>query len=608
MPVARRVTLAVLVALLLGVVVAAALVANDALAARQALTAAADRVPALEAALTADGDKAATPALTAELAAFQRDAHAAKVRSDGPLWWLAGRLPAVGPDLDAVTRISATLDGLASQVAPALLDARAAVSRTGRSADGAVDVSALSALAHRVSAARAEVTASQASLARVDGSALIPAIATPWAQLRGQLDDVAVAVTSVDRATTLVPAMIGADGPRTYLVLAMTNAELRSGGGVPGAVLLVKADRGKVSVVKEVAGVDLGPFQPVAKLDPESQAVFSQRPATFVQDVTETPEFPTSAQLAAAMWAKAEGDKVDGVIATDPVALSYLLKVTGPVDVPVPDSAQVVTLSADDAVPVLEHDVYAGMNLAAHQADAFFGSVVSAAAARLTDAHADPAALVAALAQGAAEHRVLVWSARPAEEKLLAATVVGGAFLSSPRAADAVGVFVDDSIAGKMSWYLDSKVELVQSQCTPAGRVDTIDVTLKNTAPADAGATLPWYVAGIPDGTFTPGDLRLVLRAVGPQGSPTPRLGRDGHVFGMDTYPLAGRSIASGTITLAPGQSTTVQVQALASHSTSLGGGPQPTGTLDIWSTPTARSGGLQTVPAAVCPTGGADW
>lgn len=588
-----------MVVAVLAAAAAAVLVALDALAARSALTAAADRVPALQQALDGDGDRAA---LEHDLAALRDDAATARAHTDGPLWAVATRLPQVGPNLDAVARISAGLDDVTTAVVPALLDTRAALTGMQRTADGGIDLAALRDLGPRLAAARSTVTATTARLADLDPARLLPEIADPLVELRARLGDVAAAVGTADRTTALVPPMLGADGPRTYLVLALTNAELRSGGGVPGAVLLVQAEAGHLTVVRQVPGVEIGPFAtPVADLDPESATIFSPRAAMFLQDVTLTPEFPTSAALAAQMWAQDQGEQVDGVVATDPVALAHLLGSTGPVDVPVPGGQDTVRVDADNAVALLENGVYGYGADAADAADAFFAAVVGATTARLQSPDVDAGSVLDALATGAREHRVQVWSARADEQERLAGTVLGGTFLSSPRAADAIGVFLDDAVPGKMSWFLESSVTHVGSECTPDGRLDTVDVTLTSTAPADAATSLPAYVAGLPTATHTPGTVRTVVRIAGPVGSPTPRLQRDGRGLGLDTHPLAGRSVASGTITLAPGQTTTVRITALASPATSTGAGPQPAGTLDIWSTPTAHDGGLRTVPVPVC-------
>jgi hypothetical protein len=596
----RRITLAVAVVALLGVAASTVLLVLDALAVRSALTAAADRVPTLQDALAGDADPAA---LAAGLAALQDDTAAAREHTDGPVWAAATRLPQLGPHLAAVQRIAVGLDDVASDVAPALLATRDAIAGTHRTADGGIDLTALQALAPRLAAAEAAVTATSADLATVDPADLLPEVADPLVQLRSRLEGLAEAVGTADRAAALVPPMLGADGPRTYLVLALTNAELRSGGGLPGSVLLVRADAGHVEVLRQVPGVDIGPFlTPVAALDPETAEIFTERPAVFVQDVTLTPEFPTSAALAAQMWAQHEGEQVDGVIATDPVAFAQLLGAAGPVEVGAPSGTGTVAVGADNAVALLEHEVYSALDDGTGAAsDAFFGRVVAASIGRFMSPDVDQAAVLAALADAASRHRIHVWSAHPDEQARLAGTVLGGAFLSDPRSADAVGVFFDDSVAGKMSWFLQTSVRLVASECTSGGRLDTLEVTMASTAPADAATSLPSYVAGWPTPTHTPGTLSTVLRVAGPVGSPAPRVRRDGVPLGMDTHTLAGRSMGSGTITLAPGESTTVRIEALATAAGSTGGGAAPAGTLDIWSTPTAHADGLQTVPVPVC-------
>lgn len=48
------------------------------------------------------------------------------------------------------------------------------------------------------------------------------------------------------------------------------------------------------------------------------------------------------------MWKQHSGQTVDGVISTDPVMLSYLLAVTGAVEVPAVDTVPAKTFSGGD--------------------------------------------------------------------------------------------------------------------------------------------------------------------------------------------------------------------------------------------------------------------
>ncbi len=74
------------------------------------------------------------------------------------------------------------------------------------------------------------------------------------------------------------------------------------------------------------------------------------------------------------MWERAQGEQVDGVIATDPVALSYLLEATGPVTVPVDGGA--VDLDAGNVVQTLLSDAYADLE-PGEQTDTFFAAVAA---------------------------------------------------------------------------------------------------------------------------------------------------------------------------------------------------------------------------------------
>jgi len=93
--------------------------------------------------------------------------------------------------------------------------------------------------------------------------------------------------------------------------------------------------------------------EPVTTLDAATLALFSEKPATYYQNVTSVPDFATAAQLLQDFWKRTQSTPIDGVISADPVALSYLLNATGPLSLRTGD-----TLSADNAVQLLLNEVY----------------------------------------------------------------------------------------------------------------------------------------------------------------------------------------------------------------------------------------------------------
>lgn len=583
---AGRWVLLVLAVLVVGLVVAGVLVVRDALAAREALTAAAAQVPAVEQALL-EGD---ADAAGAGLADVQEQTTRARQATDGPLWWAAGHAPGVGADARAATTVSAALDDVAHDVLPALLAARAVVDQAAVGPDGTVDLTGLTEAAPALERASTSLDAARERTAAIDADALLPQLAAPLEDLRSRLDDLAPTVATADRVAALLPPLLGADGPRTYLLLALNNAELRASGGIPGALVLLRAEDGRVTVERQASAADVGPFDaPVLPLDPADAELYGDRLGRFVQDVTLTPDFPTSAALVARMWETAQGERVDGVLATDPVALSYLLGATGPVQV---GDAEV---SAEEAVPMLLSEAYAV--LPAGETDAFFAAVAGQVFGRVTGALSDggAAGLLAPLQQAAGEHRLLVWSAHPQEQARLADTVLSGSFDAADRAADAVGVFVNDGVAGKMTYYLDSSVTVVDSRCEAGTRTDTLEVRLTSRAPADAATSLPSYVAGLPGGAVPPGTIRANVVVAGPRDGALPRLSRDGAAFGGQTATDAGRQTVTFPQDLAPGQSATVRVDVPATPDGAA------SGSLDLWTTPTVRAGGLTTTEVPTC-------
>ncbi|MCB7136307.1 DUF4012 domain-containing protein [Cellulosimicrobium marinum] len=582
-------TLLALVVLLL---VAAGLLVRDALAARDALTRATAEVPAAEEAMRA-GDVAAAEEI---LARVQPLTATARESTDGVLWAAAQHLPLVGQDVRAFAASAATVDDLAADVLPSLAQVLGLVEGGQvRMADGGVDLAPLAEAAPLTARAAAAFEEIDARHAAVDRSALHAEVAEPYDRLVTATDELRPLVRTADTLTALAPPMLGADGARTYLVLALNNAELRAAGGIPGALAVLRVEDGQVTLERQASTADVPPFAaPVLPLDPGDEALYSDRLGRFVQDTTLTPDLPTSAALTAAMWEQTQGEVVDGVVTADPVALSYLLEATGPVDV------GGVTVDAQGVVDVLLSQVYADLDPGA-ETDAFFAGVASSVLAAFLDGGADPATAADALARAAAEHRIGLWSAHPEEQARLAGTVVAGDLDTAPQAARSVGVFFNDATGGKMSYYLDTDVRLTGSACSDAGRVDTYTVDLASTAPADAATALPWYVTGGGISGVEPGRVRTLVALYPPRGAAVGTVRLDGVGTGALSADVAGRRVASLPVELAPGQSSTVTFTITTWHGADDAHDGLSVETVDLWTTPTATRPGLTTVPVAPC-------
>ncbi|MGW6132154.1 DUF4012 domain-containing protein [Cellulomonas sp. NPDC055163] len=572
-------------ALALGVLVVVAAVLSlgyDALRAREALELARADVRTLQDRVVAgdvDGAAAVLPRL-------QERAGTAYDRTHGPLWGAAARLPWVGSDVQAVRTVSAVVDGLARDALPALMQATTVVDPASLApVDGRLDLAPISAVAPQVVAADAAVQRAREDLDAVDTDELRGLVAGPVLQLREQVADVAMTTATAARAVTLLPSMLGGAGPREYLLLVQNNAEQRATGGIPGIVVHLRADAGAVTIVGQRSGGSLaGLAEPVLPLTPAEDALFGPLLATDVRDVTFTPDFTRSAALAREIWLREVGGTVDGVVSIDPGALAHVLAATGPVDV-----ERGVTLTAENAVETLLSTVYLEIPQATRQ-DAFFASAAGAVFGAVVDGQGEAPAVVDALARGAREGRLLVWSAHEEEQARLTGTVLSGELRGSDGASATVGVYLNDGTEAKMGYYVDLDVTGTALACSPDGRQSLlVTVDLTSNAPADA-AGLPAYVTG--DGAVVePGLVRTNVLVYAPAGGRLEATRVNSTPAPAFAQVHDGLGVESRTFTLEPGQRTTLEIEVRTA--------PGQAKNATIRHTPTARQNGPVAIPSA---------
>ncbi len=123
-----------------------------------------------------------------------------------------------------------------------------------------------------------------------------------------------------------LPNIVGA-GTHRYLILLTNPGEERGGGGFIGAVGVVVFQDGQL----ESSNFMDSPFSDTLVTNIPAPAPIEEITGTnlVLSDSDWSPNFPTSAALAAEFYTRATGQTVDGVINVDPVALSYVLQVVG---------------------------------------------------------------------------------------------------------------------------------------------------------------------------------------------------------------------------------------------------------------------------------------
>lgn len=568
---------ATVILVVVGVGLLTAYVGQRALAAKADLEQAQDQLSTLRAAAgQADQD------LTALAVPLAASTSSAAARTHGVVWSAYEHLPWLGPNLLAVRQTAELVDAAVRDGVVPLAGAANGLSVESLTPrKGRVDIDPLTRLAPAVVAADAAVQAANTSAQAIDTADVVPQVADAVNLLREELQQVAPVLHQAGNVVPLLYPLLGGEGTRHYLLMFQNNAEERASGGNPASMALLVVDNGKLTIGRQASSTDFPhpyakpPYSPTGAGHEDWSTLYTDYASTYVTNISMTPDFPTTARLAKAMWTEEFGGEVDGVISFDPVALSYLLRVTGPITL-----ADGTSIDADSAVPFLLHDVYAAYPDGATQ-DAVFASAARRIFAALMSGKGNPRAYLEQLQPMVAEQRLKVWSARPEEEKLLLASPVGTMLPADNREATVLGVYNNDDATSKMSYFLDQEVAVAVDRCesTPAYAVTA---TVTNTLRADQVDTLPDYVRAhqrrIPPG----GDRQWVV-LYGPVGGTLDNVWIDGEkvVWGTNlrnadnTNPKAtgvaesrrpavqgtmgGRPVGVVSITLGPEQEKTVK-------------------------------------------------
>ena len=207
-----------------------------------------------------DVDSTATAATIGRL---QSAAATARSAVDDPVFRSATAVPFVGANLAALREVTLTVDSLATEVMPSLVD----IAQTLRPAElapagGAINLEPIQRISPLLQTADDAVLRARRTLAGIDRSAVVQPVGDAVLALWRKLDQAAAATEPGARIARLLPPMLGSTGPRTYLVVFQNPAEPRATGGIFGSFAVISADQGKITIQRAGRGLqDPGPFR-----------------------------------------------------------------------------------------------------------------------------------------------------------------------------------------------------------------------------------------------------------------------------------------------------------------------------------------------------------
>lgn len=539
----RRLVMLVLGSLLVAVVVLATLVGWRALQVNDALQQAVSDAETLQGSLES-GDQAA---IDDALAALQESSGEAADLTGGLIWSIAAAVPIVGDDARGVRTAARVVSDLSTDGIGPLAQTATQLDRLLPSG-GRIDLDAVAALQEPVATAAVALANARQDLAAEDSSGFVDRFKSKYRELSSLVGDAQRAMDSASVTVELLPDLLGKDGARDYLLVFQNNAEIRATGGLPGALSVVRTDGGSISLGRQDSAANFGErASPVLPLSKDEEEVFTEKLGTFMLDANFTPDWPRAAELIRARWEETHPEDLDGVLTVDTVAVSYLLAVTGPVEV------GPYTLTGDNAVDTLLNQAYIDIPNPAAQ-DAFFALVAKTVFDQISSGDVGaPRELLRALVRAGDEGRVAVHLTDEGEQAQIAERRVAQATTDIDGVADGFDVTLLDGTGSKMSYYLRYRTRATVTSCADAVAQVQLATTLASEPPADP-ASLPAYITGGANVSTEPGEQLVQVRMLTPSDARITAFTIRGKKYGPRQEFLEDRQVSTAYLLLEPGK------------------------------------------------------
>ena len=450
----------------------------------------------------AHGDRAASAIRSGD---FAQAAHeldgvesstAAAVESLGSWKLIPVKLaPVASQNLVAIERVAASGHVVAATASDVLGVAR---SNNDLFVDGAIAVDQVNAIVASGNTLRVDAEVLGETLVADRGPWVAPPLHNALNVAHDQLAPLVDQAEGAAALSGLTNALLGANGPRQYLVLFANPAEARELGGHTGSTAVLRVVNGEISLIDTRRnGILNQNSTSVAVLTAELPARYlEQRPWEFSQNYTGTSDLPTISAALADIYPAVTDHEIDGVIYIDPLALDALIGLSGPVTL---DSVG-RTFERGDLATFLLRNQYAEYDPKGER-EAVFAELGTAAFEALSSGDIDASAqdlerLTTAIRQG----RLAFAPVDATEREAMDVLGVSGAMTELRPTADYLAVSHVNSSPNKLDAYLHRTVSYDVSVDGDALSA-TATITLENHAPEGLPDFAAGNTNGLPAGT-----------------------------------------------------------------------------------------------------------
>lgn len=420
-----------------------------------------------------------------------------------PLWMVASIIPVYGQDISGMRDLMTALDDAFDEgLVPLTKTLEANPPDSLISADRRINVAAVTQLLDAVQ------NAAPSMQKCADVAESLPEMHIE--QLKSVVDPAKEKLTTINatfqKAAALAPVagpVLGANGNRTYLIVAQNSAELRSSGGFPGSMGTLEIRDGEIilndfSKVYDVL-TDTNPSS--VSITDEEYALFGAASMDCPRDAGIDPDFTRVALIWAASYEERNVAHLDGVISITPSVVQDILAIVGPVTL-----SDGTELTGSNATKVLQSDIYWKYLAEGADPDGTGGAVTDALFAQaahetfnklFSNLNADTLIKFAScMAKDMEDRTVMFWLTDEGEQAILASLDCSGALNDDPMRPE-LGVFFSLWVGSKMGWYVDIDNQVLESKKNADGSYTyKMQTTFTDTVSSEEIASGGEYIIG----------------------------------------------------------------------------------------------------------------
>lgn len=260
--------------------------------------------------------------------------------TDGPSGRVWSLVPVLGRGVGDARELATAMDEL-TQALEVAEEVHPQVSGEGSTllSDGNVDMATLETVVDAIGRVEGHLVEAREQLEEVGDEA--PLLGTTAAEKRDTaLEQVRPVASGLERLRPLVdvlPQVLGEDGERTYLLAMMNPSEIKYSGGSMLTFATLQVDEGAIRRGR-VRDVETNPRLFWRGFwDNVEGNVFASPYSERITHANIAPSWPVAGEETLRAWEKrrklGEDEALDGLVAVDVVALSHMLRVTGPIQV-----------------------------------------------------------------------------------------------------------------------------------------------------------------------------------------------------------------------------------------------------------------------------------